>query len=172
MSENNNKLDNVAQPLSDVLLKEIEATLTEYEGKAGLSKVEPKSECLQYLNCSRETLEKLDSTECVYVAIELMQYSLFIQRLYNREKSRRDWALSNIRVAIANDISQYKAYSYEEKKNMAIANNSFASRLDSYAILCQAKMTRLESLADKLGYLSRTFEHLIKYKNRDQKEQF
>ena len=154
------------------MIQDIEQTLSQYEGKAGLNAIAPKSDCLKYLDCNRETLEKLDSTECVYVSIEIMQYSLFVQRLYNREKSRRDWALANIRVSIANEINQYKAYSYEEKKNMAIANNAFASNLDKYVTICQAKMTRLEGLADKLGYLSRTFENLIKYKNRDEKEKF
>ena len=76
-------------------MKTVDAALDEYELSIGLpvfvENMENK-EVHEYLQMSRQQMEKLSLQDCAQGAIILSGYAFYLQRCYNREISRINWA--------------------------------------------------------------------------------
>ena len=83
--------------------------LDEYENKLGLplyyDSVLPEDELNTYLTMDRNVLEKTMPEDCGQIAYRLAQFSFHVQRTYNREMARHNWADETIKEVIA-DITR------------------------------------------------------------------
>ena len=78
-------------------LDQIDAVLDEYEGKLGIGKYSEDfhdQSVKQYMGMSRQQMEKLTIEECAEAALLLGGFSFYLQRSYNREVARVNWASS------------------------------------------------------------------------------
>ena len=76
-------------------LKQIDKALDDYEGGLTLPPAVPpgtEEELNEYLNMDRSVLKSLDRADCSEICYRLAQYSLYIQRISNKEQSRVTWA--------------------------------------------------------------------------------
>jgi len=133
--------------------------LDNYEQSVGLPKYEPVVEDTELAEClqlNRDTLEKLSSQECAYRAFVLSKYAFNIQRAQNRENAIVGWAKSTIKELIANELSNFKDYSYEAKYIQAVKNNTHATKI-------QQILTYAEQRAARLNYLSKSLESMANF---------
>lgn len=133
--------------------------LDEYENSIGLGQYNSNQtftteELSSYLNMSRTELEKLTPQDCAQIAFRLAQYSFFLQRTFNREAARHNWAEQSVKETIADDINNYKGYGFLEKSLQAIKHNDKASALSKIQKYAKQRMDRLLYLASSVKNLS------------------
>ena len=132
--------------------------LDEYESSIGLpassNNSESSQELNQYLSMSRDVIEKLTPEDCFQMAYRLGQMAFHIQIILNREIARHNWAEDTLKLAVADDISNYKGYGYMEKLYQAIKNNEKANGLHKIQKYAKQRMDRLSYLSNSLKNLS------------------
>ena len=140
-------------------VEEWDKILDEYETSVGLGKYTEiqsftNEELNGYFTMSRDMIEKLTPEDCAQIAMRLSQYSLFLQRTFNRESARYYWAEESIKETIADDINNYKGYGYIEKAPQAIKHNDKANALNRIKKYAKQRMDRLSYLATNIKNLS------------------
>lgn len=140
-------------------VEEWDRVLDEYEQSIGLGKYCDihnfnNEELNTYFTMSRDVIEKLTPEDCAQIAMRLAQYSLFLQRTFNRESARYYWAEESIKETIADEINTYKGYGYIEKAPQAIKHNDKASALNRIKKYAKQRMDRLSYLASSIKNLS------------------
>ena len=131
-------------------LEKWDKILDEYELSVGLPDFisnYSNHETTSYLHMNRSQIEKMSPEDCGMAALILNELSFHIQRAYNREVARVNWADENVKEVVANEVGNYKGYSYQERLYQAVKNNEHArtlSRIKKYA----------KQRADRLGFLS------------------
>ena len=92
-------------------LEQIDSVLDEYEGKLGIggySEDFHDQSVKNYMSMPRQQMEKLTVEECAEAALLLGGFSFYLQRSYNREIARVNWASSNLKKMVSGRESQYK----------------------------------------------------------------
>lgn len=107
-----------------------------------------------YLNMDREYIEALSKDQCNSIAIELTQYGLYIQRLYNREKARLSFCNNTINKAAATVWHNYSEYMKYDMKIYLIAQEN--PTVDKAIKIRNHAQIRL----DDLDGLARIIEHM------------
>lgn len=130
--------------------------LDEYENSIGIPNVhnpENSKELDEYLNMSRDVLEKLNPEDCFQIAYRLGQTAFHIQRVLNREIARHNWAEDSVKLVVAEELNNYKGYGYVEKFYQAVKYNDKAQTLHKIQKYAKQRM-------DRLGYLSNSIKNL------------
>lgn len=145
--------------------------LDEYELSLGMppaaTNIESSDELQQYLSMNRDAIEKLTPEDCFQIAYRLGQMAFHTQRNLNREIARHNWAEDTLKIAIADDINNYKGYGYMEKLYQAIKNNDRANVLHKIQKYAKQRMDRLSYLANSLKNLSDILLSIQKNKVRN-----
>lgn len=145
---------------SDAELLRLNEYLDEFELKCGL----PASINENTINKATEIIN-LDFTtlrptqeECQEYAAILSQYLINLGRVIAKEKSIVHWAKELLKKTIVKNLSNQKAYNYEERVAAAINENSTAGRLNQMRVKAELRLMRLENtyfsikdLASRLG---------------------
>jgi hypothetical protein len=131
-------------------LSEFETKLDQHEEKIGLI-IKPRIS--NYLNVTNEEMRKMSKEELDEAAFDLANYGLYLQKEINKHQARVSYAEKEIRIILARECSNYKAYSFEERKLMAIQGNEHASKLEE--IRCQEQI-----LLDRLNFMNRRIDVL------------
>ncbi len=147
-------------------LKDRESLLAHYEHTIALpdnNAPGAESELQEYLDMPRNVIERLTPEGCAEIAFRLIQFSFYIQRCINREKSIISWSENEFNKVISNDISQYDTFlKHEMKAAMIIKDNSVAEELNTI-------MTWAHQRIDRLTYLSGALKHLSDAMTNNQK---
>lgn len=142
--------------------------LDEYENSIGLPVYNTlginELEFNNYLNMSRDEIEKLTPEDCGAIALRLNQFSFYTQRTINREQARYDWAEDTIKDIIADEINNYKGYGYIEKSSQAIKHNDRASSLEKIKKYAKQRINRLSYLSNSINNMSNTLINIQKLK--------
>ncbi len=144
--------------------------LDEYEKGTGLPPfLAPgeETELQGYLSMNRDHMEKLDEEDCKIIAFRLGQFSFHLQRAQNREIARLNWAKSTIKTNLAHAVTNYKAYSYEERLYQATKDDDAAKKLNQVAIYAQQRSDRLNFLAKSMQNLSDIMKSIYYSKRHD-----
>ena len=143
-------------------MNRIDEILDEYELSIGLSKFTEKSiddEAKKYLSMDRNQIEKLSIQECGEAALMLGGLSFHIQRCFNREMSRVNWADSLLKKTIAGEELQYRG-SWESQYNQAVKNNDYANDLLKLKNYAKQRADRLTYLASSAKNMSDLYKNL------------
>lgn len=136
--------------------------LAEYEGRAGLNafKEDFHDEKIQrYFTMDAHELNKLEPEDCAIAGVELAQLAFHIQRSYNVELARLNWAESTIQQEICDQLNGYSG-SFTQKEQQAIKENSFAKELNKVKTYCKQRMDRLTFVATSIKNLADKIERL------------
>lgn len=146
-------------------MKNLDNVLDEYEHSAGLSKyIENKfNDVEKYLEMSKVEMNALSLEECSQIAIILGSFALHIQRTYNREIARINWAENTIRKMISGKEKQYQG-SWESQYYQAIKESPYASDLLKLKTYAQQRADRLTYLASSIKHISDLFINLQRVK--------
>ena len=153
----------------DEKLENLNEILDEYENLNGLPKFQSRDiadEINEYFTMNRTTLSKLSGEDCAEIAVRLNQQSIYVQRLYNRERSQvisMDVALDKFSTKY---IDSYSSFMKHELKIAAIVNeHEYAKKLQTIIVKAKQRMTRLYSISEKMQELSKTMLNLQRAKN-------
>jgi len=143
------------QDLAKEQLDKLDSVLDEYERGMGLPLYSSESQdesIKKYMTLSRTEIEKLTLEECAEVALLLGGFSFYLQRSYNREMARVNWAESSLKSMIAGRESQYSG-SWDSQYHQAVKNDGYSSKLLSIKRYAQQR-------ADRITYLSTSIKNL------------
>jgi len=141
-------------------LGELDSILQEYESKTGIKNINPNIDAEKYLAMPTEILHKLTAEECGEASIILAQFGFYLQRSFNIETGRINWASSMIDRVLASEAKQYNAPSAAERRMLAIRNNEGAKKLENIRCNAQARADRLNYMSAKVESLSQRFADL------------
>ena len=143
-------------------MKRLEKILDEYEetiGLPGFVEQVDDDDVRKYLSMTRGQMEKLGIEDCAEIALRLGSFSFHIQRCYNREISRVNWADGVLKKIISGKEQQY-AGSWESQFHQAIKGDDYASgvlKLKNYA---KQRADRITFLATSSKNMSDLFKNL------------
>lgn len=139
--------------------------LDEYEKSLSLPKfVEIKNnEVIKYLNIKKELMEKMSIQECAEAALILGSFSFYLQRSYNREYAKAQWADQKIKEIISGKENQYRG-SWESQYYQAIRENKVTERLLNAKKHAEARCNRLNYLANNVKHMSDLYINMQKAK--------
>ena len=147
-------------------LKQIDTVLDEYESNLGLSSYSGDfhdPSVRQYMNMPRQQMEKLTIEECAEAALLLGGFSFYLQRSYNRELARVNWASSFLKRMISGRELQYKG-SWDSQHHQAIKDDGYARKLERIRVYAQQRADRLTYLASSVKNLSDLYINLQRAK--------
>lgn len=99
--------------------------LDEYDNRLRLGvSASPIATFEKYSTLSKDELDKFSPESCDEAALELMQYSIFLQREINRERARMNWCETYINHAVAPHWDKYDKYLPKEVKIPIIADEN------------------------------------------------
>ena len=96
-------------------------------------------------------------------ALLLGGFSFYLQRSYNREIARVNWASSNLKKMIAGKERQYSG-SWDSQYYQAVKEDSYAIKLESIKTYAQQRADRLTYLASSIKNLSDLYINLQRAK--------
>lgn len=147
-------------------LEHVDSVLDEYEGSLGMSQYTGEfhdPSVKNYMSMPRQQMEKLTVEECAEAALLLGGFSFYLQRSYNREIARVNWANSCIKNMLAGRENQYSG-SWDSQYNQAIKEDSYASKLKKIQVYAQQRADRLTYLANSVKNISDLFVNLQRAK--------
>ena len=136
-------------------LAKLDAVLDEYESSLGLPAFSDNfhdDTAKKYLQMSRNQIEKLTPDQCSEAALLLGSLSFHIQRSYNREVARINWADKTLKTCIAGREQAYKG-SWESQFNQAVKEDTYANKISSIKRYAQQR-------ADRTNYLSSSIKNI------------
>lgn len=137
--------------------------MEDWELKLGLPPFSPplsKNEAFKYLDNTTEDRQKMTPEECADAVVALAHFSAYVTRASQREESEALLLKEQILKLIGEEIPLMKAYSPEERKSLALAENDKARELESLRIASSVKSKRLYMYADKIDKVAKAYETL------------
>ena len=135
-----------SKPIAD--MKAIDAVLDSYEQKVGLDEFSESydNSAARYMSMGEEQLSKLDPSRCSEIALVLQGLSFHVQRCYNREIARINWADACLKRLVYGRENNYRG-SWDSTFYQAAREDTYTAKL--LDIKRYAKQR-----ADRLYYLS------------------
>ena len=147
-------------------LEQVDKVLDEYESNLGLNSYAGAfhdQSVKNYMTMPRQQMEKLTVEECAEAALLLGGFSFYLQRSYNREVARVNWASTNLKKMMSGRESQYKG-SWDSQYYQAVKQDGYACKLDSIRTFAHQRADRLTYLASSVKNLSDLFINLQRAK--------
>lgn len=142
-------------------MQKLEKMLDEYEGRIGLSQFQEQGEdsVKEYLSMTRAQMEKLSPIDCAEIAIALGGFSFYLQRCFNRENARVDWASSVLKQIVSGKEQQFRG-SWESQFSQAVSNDGYASKILKLKNYAQQRANRITYLASSCKHMSELYKNL------------
>lgn len=96
----------------------------------------------------------LSYEDCIDYSILLANYSLYIQKIINRESSLVYFLEESIKKTISNIINQQKAYSYEERYILAVRQDEAAKNFMKEKVHRAMKVSELQFISTRIHNVS------------------
>tara|TARA_R110002020_G_scaffold278233_1_gene493675 strand:- start:410 stop:901 length:492 start_codon:yes stop_codon:yes gene_type:complete len=147
-------------------LEKLDEILDSYEIELGIPQYRKEfydDSSQQYLELSRDQIEKLTPDNCAEAALLLASLSFHLQRSYNRELARVNWADHILRSSLAGREQQYKG-SWESQFNQAVKEDTYATKVQQIKRYAQHRSDRLTYLASSVKNISDIFLSVQKAK--------
>jgi len=139
-------------------LHRIDDLLDSYEKSIGLPTCQAPGteEDLNKIICiDRQSLESLHLEECSALVFKLAQYSFYLQRLQNREKTRETWATEELNKIVSAKFNDYDKYmKFDMRVASVIKEDSYAESIHKILIYARQRSQRLDFLSMSLTNLS------------------
>jgi len=140
-------------------LKKLDSVLDEYERSLGVPDFAAEfhdDSAKKYMSLSRAQIEKLTPAECAEAALLLGALSFHMQRAYNREVARVNWAKQTLRSTVSGREQSYSG-SWESQFNQAVGEDGYARKMMQIQKYAQQRADRLTYLASSIKNISDIF---------------
>lgn len=166
-SQTNNGEGPSSKPVAEIL-KEVDAKLDQYEQQLGLPKLGPfqnESETTALFGMTTAEIRGMSRDEQAEAVLLLQDYTIYLQRVMNREQSRITWCNQTIDRIIAPHVMGYRGYSVEERRIQAIRDNDAASKVKRLLNEAELRLNRISFLPAKIDALARAFGFYLTRRN-------
>lgn len=151
--------------------QKVDAALEKYELSIGLTPIPSDKDfpCIKYLYLSQEELSRMTSEQCSEACVLLNSFSFHLTRIINKEKTKIRWCNERILKTVANNLSDYRYFSPDERMALSIRDNDYAQKIKKLANLIQARIDRIEYLPIRIEKVAESLLNLsfAKRKNHD-----
>ena len=140
-------------------LKKLDAVLDEYERSLGIPEFNDEfhdGSAKRYMALSRGQIEKLTPSECAEAALLLGSLSFHMQRAYNREVARVNWAKQTLKSTVSGREQSYKG-SWDSQFNQAVREDGYECKMLAIQKYAQQRADRLTYLASSIKNISDIF---------------
>ena len=140
-------------------LKKLDSVLDEYEKSLGIPEFADEfldDSAKKYMSLSRSQIEKLTPSQCAEAALLLGSLSFHMQRAYNREVARVNWAKQTLKTTISGREQSYRG-SWESQFNQAVGEDSYTRKIMQIQKYAQQRADRLTYLASSIKNISDIF---------------
>ena len=97
------------------------------------------------LSLDLDTIDRLTQQECFDYAYTLYQYAGYVQDESSQQQVGVDWCNSRLNYVIATNEDCFPQYTKHEMKiPILIKENSFASKIESWRLIAESRLKRLE----------------------------
>lgn len=147
-------------------MKQLDQALDEYEVGIGLSPYRESAvddTVKRYLNMPRQQMEKLSIEDCAQAALLLGGFAFHVQRSYNRELARVNWAEGVLKNMISGKENQYQG-SWDSQYHQAVKEDKYAEGVLKLKKYAKQRADRLNFLSTSIKNLSDLFLNLQKSK--------
>ena len=147
------------QDIARERLAKLDSVLDEYESSLGLPSFNDNfhdDTAKKYLQLTRNQIEKLTPDQCSEAALLLSSLAFHIQRSYNREIARINWADKILKSTIAGKEQSYRG-SWDSQFNQAIKEDGYASKISDIKRYAQQRADRLTYLSSSIKGMSDIF---------------
>ena len=147
------------QDIARERLAKLDSVLDEYESSLGLPSFNDNfhdDTAKKYLQLTRNQIEKLTPDQCSEAALLLSSLAFHIQRSYNREIARINWADKILKSTIACKEQSYRG-SWDSQFNQAIKEDGYASKISDIKRYAQQRADRLTYLSSSIKGMSDIF---------------
>ena len=117
------------------------------------------SEFKEYFTYDKDELRALSVEDCDIIATRLLQYSIYIQRCYNRDKSRAHYLKSEITRCIAPAAHKYPGQ-WELQREQATHDNEYTKKLYFQNVEIEQRLKRFYEMSNKIRELADQFKSL------------
>jgi len=147
------------QDIARERLAKLDSVLDEYESSLGLPSFNDNfhdDTAKKYLQLTRNQIEKLTPDQCSEAALLLSSLAFHIQRSYNREIARINWADKVLKSTIAGKEQSYRG-SWESQFNQAVKEDGYTSKISDIKRYAQQRADRLTYLSSSIKGMSDIF---------------
>ena len=147
------------QDIARERLAKLDSVLDEYESSLGLPSFNDNfhdDTAKKYLQLTRNQIEKLTPDQCSEAALLLSSLAFHIQRSYNREIARINWADKILKSTIAGKEQSYRG-SWDSQFNHAIKEDGYASKISDIKRYAQQRADRLTYPSSSIKGMSDIF---------------
>ena len=147
------------QDIARERLAKLDSVLDEYESSLGLPSFNDNfhdDTAKKYLQLTRNQIEKLTPDQCSEAALLLSSLAFHIQRSYNREIARINWADKILKSTIAGKEQSYRG-AWDSQFNQAIKEDGYASKISDIKRYAQQRADRLTYLSASIKGMSDIF---------------
>lgn len=113
-----------------------------------------------------EDTERLSALDCAEKAMMLANYSMFIKRIANNEKSRIIFLKSKINSIICKSVRQYQG-GWELQRAAAISDNAAAQKFNEDLVYAEQRFARLEDLHFSINNIAEKLKNLQYIKQQE-----
>jgi len=140
-------------------LNKLDSILDEYESSLGIpvfvNDFHDES-AKKYLQLSRDQIEKFTPEQCAEAALLLASLSFHLQRSYNREVARVNWADQVLKTIVSGREQQYRG-SWDSQFYQAVKEDGYATKVADIKKYAQQRADRLTYLASSIKNISDIF---------------
>ncbi len=138
-------------------LELVNQAIDDYENAKGIPNFIPpgtEEELASYLNVGQEELLKWDSEDCAAGAYFLSQYSIYIQKVCNKESANLKWINRKLAEYRCDKLESYNPYmKYEHKIQLIAKENEVVRKL--------LKMQGYtEHIIERLNFIPSNIKHM------------
>lgn len=162
MAEDNNK------STPEERLKQLDKILDEYENSLGLPKfVEQidEEQITKYCQMSRTQMEALDVESCAEISLLLGGYAFHLQRAFNRENARVNWADNILKSLVSGRETQYRG-NWESQFHQAVQGDEYTKKIFKIKSYAKNRADRIQFLSNSVKNISDLYVNLQRAKVR------
>ena len=140
-------------------LNKLDSVLDEYESSLGIPAFVNDfhdESAKKYLQLSRDQIEKFTPEQCAEAALLLASLSFHLQRSYNREVARVNWADQVLKTIVSGREQQYRG-SWDSQFYQAVKEDGYATKVADIKKYAQQRADRLTYLASSIKNISDIF---------------
>lgn len=103
-------------------------------------------------------------------AFILYSYGAYLQRCLNQQQVKLKWAQSNLRVIYGRESSKYERWSYQERQDSIVAENSAALVLHQIIMNAETRIAQLDHIAQYVSHMAGCLKDISKAKRSQRYE--
>lgn len=157
-------------PLSvDERMANLDKKIEEYTKGLGLptQTTTTLSEVESILNKNRDDIRKMLKEDCSTAAIFLLNFNFYLQRAINKELRIIEYCKECINKIIVKRVSQQRAASYEERRQLAIREDEAATKYDNLRAMAAVRVSETQFMVNRVQAIAEAYRDASKVRREN-----